>query len=177
MPRPIRHPTHMGATGTRSTQRTVRPPTRSTSLPPRDRCQPWRARTVPRLLLGPTPAVNITPRAKHRVPRSTQSKTATSTRTPEAVGNKPSQSQTMSKVAARLPLKGGDSRKRAAGRQPLAEAVGNPGRRVLAVRIAVVVAEVGVGGRPCYKPRIQPAFVRVVRAVSLVARALEDEML
>ena len=155
MPRPIRHPTHMGATGTRSTQRTVRPPTRSTSLPPRDRCQPCRARTVPRLFLGPTPAVSVTPRAKHRVARSTQSKTATSTRTPGAVGNKLSQSQTMSKVAARLPLEGGDSRKRAAGHQPLAEAeaVGNRGRRVLAVRIAVVVAEVGVGGRSLLQTR------------------------
>ena len=129
----------------------VRPPTRSTSLPHRDRCQPCRARTVPRLFLGPAPAVNITPKVKQQMAPSMGSKTATSTRTPGAAGSKLSQSQTMTALL----LKDGDSRKRAAARQPMAEAeaVGNPGRRVLVVRGAVVVAAAGAVGKPCRKPR------------------------
>src|SRR6516225_3105680 len=150
MPRPIRHLTRMGATGTQRSRRTVRLPTRSTNLPRMDRRQPCRARTVPKLLPGPPPAVNITPRANHRMARNTRSKTATCTRTPGAAGSRPRGNRTIPARAATLILvprllRGGDRKRRAADRPPLAEAptVGNPGQRVLEVRIAAVVAEAG----------------------------------
>src|SRR5215469_13519378 len=148
MPRPIRHPMHMGATGTRSIPRTAKPPPRSmkaTRMGPLQRCK---VRMGPRLLLGPPPAVNITPRANPQVAPSTRNKTATSTRTRGAGGNKPSQNRITTPKATQPLPKVGDSRRRAADHQPLAEAqtVGNPGRRVLVVRIVAAAVEVGVAG-------------------------------
>jgi len=151
MPRPIRHLRRMGATGTQRSRRAVRQPTRSTNLPRMDRRQPCRARTVPRLLPGPPPAVNITPRAKLRVAPSTRSKTATCTRTAGAAGSRPRGNHTIPAREALMLilvpplLKGGDSKRRAGDRQPMAEAqtVGNPGQRVLEVRIAAVVGGAG----------------------------------
>jgi hypothetical protein len=117
-----------------------------------DRCQPCRARTVPRLLPGPRPADNITQRVNQQAAPSTRSKMATFTRTLGVDGSRPSPSLTTIKrhpQEAVLPQKAGDSKKRAVDRQPLeaARAVGNPDPRVLVVRRAAVVAEVGVAGK------------------------------
>src|SRR5215469_494968 len=146
MPRLIKPPTLMGATGTRSTPRTVKPPTRSTRATPMGPHQRCKVRTVQRLFPGPTPAVNIMPRAKQQAARSMPTKTVTSTRTPGTVGSKLNQNQ-ITTPATRLLLGDGDSRKRAAGRRRLggpARAVGNPAPRVPVVHGAAVVAEVGV---------------------------------
>ena len=162
MPRPIRHPTPMGATGTRSTQRTVRPPTHSTSLLRKVRRQACRARTGPRLFLGRPLTANIMLRANPQMAPNMRTKTGIFTRTPGTVGNKPSQSQTRTRTIQTMnkdpvreatiqtmskgPARAGDSRIRAAGPRRSGEAtmVGNPDRIALVARGVAEVAEVGV---------------------------------
>jgi len=155
MPRPIKLPTPMEVTELRRTPRTAKPQPRSMRAMHTGPLQRCKVRMVPRLLPGPPPAVNITPRAKAPMVRSMPSKTATSTRTPGAAGSKLNQSQTTTPEAVRPLPKAGDSRRRAADHPPMAEAqtVGNPGRRVLEVRTAAAAVEVGVAGNVRKGPR------------------------
>ena len=88
------------------------------------------------------------PRAKPQTATSMPRQTAMSTRTPGAVGTRPRVPLTAqaTQEPTLLLLAAMEGRKRAAGHRPLAEAaeaVGNPGRRVLVVRQAAVVAAAG----------------------------------
>src|SRR4051812_33262415 len=91
--------------------------------------------------------------AKPQTATSMRGQTAMFTRTPGAVGTKP-------REAVLLRVAGG--RKRAAGHRPLAEAAGNPGPRVLAVRQASVVVAAGIAGRSMLLAQIESTFLSSV---------------
>src|SRR5271165_6430613 len=137
----------MGATEARWSQRMGRLRIPSIKLQRKGLWDRYRPRRVARVLLRRARTA-VLPRGKRQMATSMRPPTVMSTRTPGAVGRKP-RVRNPAQVTRAL-LVDTEGRKRAAGHLPLAEAVGNPSRRVLVVRqAAVVVAAVAAGaGEP-----------------------------
>ncbi|HTF61756.1 MAG TPA: hypothetical protein VK638_03490, partial [Edaphobacter sp.] len=135
----------MGTMEARSFQRTATPRTPSIKRPRQGQWELYKLRKVARGL--PHQAFTVGGRwAKQQVGTSTRRQTAMSTRTPGAVGIKLTEllNPPQATQGPTLPLLAAmQGRKEVAGPLPLAEAVGNPGRRVLVVRTAAVAVVVG----------------------------------
>src|SRR5208337_949398 len=141
MLRRIKHPTPMGATEARSSQRTATPHTPSIKPPRKGQWARYRLRRVAKVPPRRARTAIMLLRDKPQLEPSMRQQTAMSTRTRGAVGIKP-RARAITPQATRgptlLPLAAMEGRRRAADHRPLAEAGGNRGRRVLVVRQAAV---------------------------------------
>ena len=149
----IKLPTLMETPAARSSQRTARRRTPNIKRPRKDRWERYKLRAVARVLPRPVQAA-VQRRVKRQMATNTRPQTGMYTRTPGAVGSKLRGLRNRAQVTREpmLQQRDGDSRRTAAGHQPLAAAaaaaVGNPGGRAPAVRRAAVGGVVGaVAGR------------------------------